>query len=65
VEDFYGVSYLSFHYVRPLILNEINSDIQLNVKGSKNLTDSFKDYVSVETLDGDNKYMAVGHGLQV
>ncbi len=25
---------------------------------------SFDDYVSVETLDGDNKYHAEGHGLQ-
>ncbi|KAJ3326370.1 hypothetical protein HDU76_012981, partial [Blyttiomyces sp. JEL0837] len=39
-------------------------DIQLNVKGFKTLRDSFVDYVSVETLDGDNKYMAEGHGLQ-
>ncbi|KZT28449.1 cysteine proteinase [Neolentinus lepideus HHB14362 ss-1] len=40
------------------------SDIQLNVKGMKNLYESFKDYVAVETLDGDNKYQAEGHGLQ-
>ncbi|GAA5807685.1 hypothetical protein MFLAVUS_001059 [Mucor flavus] len=39
-------------------------DIQLNVKGCKNLTDSFDDYITVETLEGDNKYMAEGHGLQ-
>ncbi|KAI9271739.1 hypothetical protein BDA99DRAFT_433176 [Phascolomyces articulosus] len=39
-------------------------DIQLNVKGCKNLDDSFKDYVAVETLEGENKYMAEGHGLQ-
>ncbi|KAJ1554488.1 hypothetical protein HK405_004931 [Cladochytrium tenue] len=39
-------------------------DIQLNVKGFKNLFDSFVDYVSVETLDGENKYQAEGHGLQ-
>ena len=30
----------------------------------KTLRDSFKDYISVETLDGENKYMAEGHGLQ-
>ena len=30
----------------------------------KNLYESFKDYVSVETLDGENKYMAEGYGLQ-
>jgi ubiquitin carboxyl-terminal hydrolase 7 len=39
-------------------------DIQLNVKGMKNLHDSFKDYVAVETLDGENKYHAEGYGLQ-
>lgn len=39
-------------------------DIQLNVKGCKNLTESFKDYVTVETMEGENKYMAEGHGLQ-
>lgn len=39
-------------------------DIQLNVKGMKNLEDSFKDYIQVETLDGENQYMATGYGLQ-
>lgn len=39
-------------------------DIQLNVKGNKNLYESFKDYVAVETLDGENKYQAEGYGLQ-
>lgn len=39
-------------------------DIQLNVSGNKNLDDSFKDYIQVETMDGDNKYHAEGHGLQ-
>lgn len=39
-------------------------DIQLNVKGMKNLYDSFKDYVAVEMLDGENKYQAEGLGLQ-
>lgn len=42
----------------------LSLDIQLNVKGMKNLYESFKDYVAVETLDGDNKYMAEGYGLQ-
>lgn len=40
------------------------TDIQLNVKGMKNLEDSFKNYVEVEKLDGDNKYAAEGLGLQ-
>ncbi|KAJ3321282.1 hypothetical protein HDV06_004507 [Boothiomyces sp. JEL0866] len=39
-------------------------DIQLNVKGNKNLEESFADYCQVETLDGDNKYFAEGFGLQ-
>jgi len=39
-------------------------DIQLNVKGCKNLIDSFDEYINVETLEGDNQYMAEGHGLQ-
>lgn len=39
-------------------------DIQLNVKGKKNLVESFDDYIEVETLEGDNKYHAEGHGLQ-
>lgn len=30
----------------------------------KNLYESFRDYVAVETLDGDNKYHAEGYGLQ-
>lgn len=39
-------------------------DIQLNVKGKENLYESFKDYIQVEMLDGDNKYSADGFGLQ-
>ncbi|KAF9986192.1 hypothetical protein BGZ65_008560, partial [Modicella reniformis] len=39
-------------------------DIQLNVKGCKTLRDSFVNYVDMETLDGENKYHAEGHGLQ-
>ena len=39
-------------------------DIQLNVKGMKTLYDSFRDYVAVETLEGENKYQAEGFGLQ-
>lgn len=30
----------------------------------KNLSESFKDYIAVETLEGENKYMAEGYGLQ-
>ncbi|GAA5900428.1 uncharacterized protein JCM6883_002840 [Sporobolomyces salmoneus] len=39
-------------------------DIQLNVKNLKNLEESFKDYIQVETLEGENKYNAEGFGLQ-
>ena len=39
-------------------------DVQLNVSGNRCLDDSFKDYVQVETMDGENKYFAEGHGLQ-
>ncbi|CUM67194.1 uncharacterized protein PRCAT00004887001 [Priceomyces carsonii] len=33
-------------------------DIQLNVKGFKNLEQSFKNYIEIEMLDGENKYQA-------
>ena len=39
-------------------------DIQLNVSGNKDLDSSFKDYVQVETMDGENKYYAENFGLQ-
>ena len=39
-------------------------DISLNVKGCKTLRDSFVNYCQVETLKGENKYMAEGYGLQ-
>ncbi|XP_075231893.1 ubiquitin-specific protease 7 isoform X4 [Lycorma delicatula] len=39
-------------------------DIQLNIKGKKNIAESFHDYVTTEVLDGDNKYDAGEHGLQ-
>lgn len=40
-------------------------DIQLNVRGNKTLDDSFRDYIQVETLEGENKYEAgQPYGLQ-
>ncbi|KAF2719013.1 cysteine proteinase [Polychaeton citri CBS 116435] len=39
-------------------------DLQLNVAGCKSLDDSFRNYIEVETLEGDNKYAAEGYGLQ-
>jgi ubiquitin C-terminal hydrolase len=45
-------------------ITTVSLDLQLNVKGMKNLRESFQDYVAVETLDGENKYQAEGLGLQ-
>jgi ubiquitin carboxyl-terminal hydrolase 7 len=39
-------------------------DVQLNVKGKKNLVESFQDYIQVEMLDGENKYQSEKFGLQ-
>lgn len=39
-------------------------DIQLNVKGKRNLQESFEDYIQVEMLDGENKYQSEMYGLQ-
>lgn len=40
-------------------------DIQLNVRNNKTLDDSFKDYIQVERLEGENKYDAgQPYGLQ-
>lgn len=33
-------------------------DIQLNVSGNKDIEESFRDYVQVETMDGENQYFA-------
>lgn len=34
------------------------------MKGKKNIYESFKDYIAVETLEGENKYDAGEYGLQ-
>jgi ubiquitin carboxyl-terminal hydrolase 7 len=39
-------------------------DLQLNVKGNKDLRASFEDLVQVEMMDGDNQYRAEEYGLQ-
>lgn len=39
-------------------------DLQLNVKGSKDVYESFRQFTAFEILDGDNKYDAPGYGLQ-
>ena len=40
-------------------------DLQLDVKGCKDVYESFNKYVEVENLEGDNKYHAEHYGLQV
>ncbi|CAN6577223.1 unnamed protein product [Malus baccata var. baccata] len=40
-------------------------DLQLDVKGCRDVYDSFDKYVTVEHLEGDNKYRAEQYGLQV
>ncbi|VDK33605.1 unnamed protein product [Taenia asiatica] len=39
-------------------------DIQLKVKGNRNIYQAFKEYTTVETLSGENKYDAGEYGLQ-
>eukprot|EP00271_Cylindrocystis_brebissonii_P022318 TRINITY_DN8549_c0_g1_i1.p1 TRINITY_DN8549_c0_g1~~TRINITY_DN8549_c0_g1_i1.p1 ORF type:complete len:1105 (+),score=260.24 TRINITY_DN8549_c0_g1_i1:215-3529(+) len=39
-------------------------DLQLDVKGCKNVYESFDKYVAVEQMEGDNKYQAEQFGLQ-
>ena len=58
-EDFYGQ-----HRFCNSFKADTRADIQLTIKGIKNLRDSFREYISVETLDGENKYHAEGFGLQ-
>ena len=40
-------------------------DLQLDVKGCRDVYASFDKYCEVERLEGDNKYHAENHGLQV
>ena len=41
------------------------SDLQLDVKGYRDVYASFDKYVEVERLEGDNRYHVEQHGLQV
>ena len=41
------------------------ADLQLDVKGCRDVYASFDKYVEVERLEGDNKYHAEHYGLQV
>eukprot|EP01022_Parablepharisma_sp_SALTPOND_P021003 TRINITY_DN3979_c0_g1_i1.p1 TRINITY_DN3979_c0_g1~~TRINITY_DN3979_c0_g1_i1.p1 ORF type:complete len:937 (+),score=121.48 TRINITY_DN3979_c0_g1_i1:2238-5048(+) len=43
---------------------ETFSDIQLNVRGCKDLYESFEQYIACEDLIGDNKYQTEYNGLQ-
>ena len=43
----------------------LNVDLQLDVKGCRDVYASFDKYVEVERLEGDNKYHAEQYGLQV
>nr|CDS27258.1 ubiquitin carboxyl terminal hydrolase 7 [Hymenolepis microstoma] len=45
-------------------MEETFYDIQLKVKGNQDVYQAFKEYTTVETLEGDNKYAAGEHGLQ-
>ena len=76
-ESFYGIYFLLM-FMPILIWNtemyplKANSecvyclaDLQLDVKGCQDVYASFDKYVEVERLEGDNKYHAEEHGLQV
>lgn len=43
---------------------ETFKDIQLNVKGCKNLNESFRDYIKIEMLIGENQYRHETFGPQ-
>lgn len=69
-ESFYGICCSLFCFfedcfILELILICVVADLQLDVKGCKDVYASFDKYVEVERLEGDNKYHAEEHGLQV
>lgn len=43
----------------------LGADLQLDVKGCRDIYASFDKYVEIECLEGDNKYRSEQHGLQV
>ena len=43
---------------------DLQLDVNLTVKGCKNVYGSFDKYAEAETLDGQNQYRAEGFGLQ-
>jgi ubiquitin carboxyl-terminal hydrolase 7 len=48
-----------------MIVSSRSADLQLDVKGCKDVYESFDKYVEVERLEGENKYHAEQFGLQV
>ena len=46
------------------VRREAFQDVQLVVKGCKNIYDSFDEYCQVEVLEGENQYEVDGHGKQ-
>lgn len=49
----------------PIKFSQLLVDLQLDVKGCKDVYASFDKYVEVERLEGDNRYHAEQYGLQV
>lgn len=76
-ESYYGICfrfkiYVSDFSTRTMIIESIIlncylliTDLQLDVKGCRDVYASFDKYVEVERLEGDNKYHAEQYGLQV
>lgn len=59
------VSYVKCKHVEYISSREESFyDIQLNVKGNKDIIESLKAYIKPETLDGDNKFDAGDYGMQ-
>lgn len=59
------ISYIKCKHINyESIRSEPFYDIQLNIKGKKNVYESFKDYIATEKLEGENKYDAGDNGLQ-
>ncbi len=52
-------------WINLLFCGLLYTDLQLDVKGCKNVYESFDKYVEVERLEGENKYQAEQFGLQV
>ncbi|PIK49499.1 putative ubiquitin carboxyl-terminal hydrolase 7 [Apostichopus japonicus] len=59
------ISYIKCKHINyESIRSEPFYDVQLNIKGKKNVYESFKDYIATEKLEGENKYDAGDNGLQ-